>query len=99
MARLDLYRNREGRGYLLDVQADILRTLDSRIVIPVLPVDAAPPRAGRLNPLITIEGEDHSAVTQHMAAVPIALFGEIAGSLAARDIEITAAIDLLIWGL
>jgi len=99
MARLDLHRNRDGNGYLLDIQADILRSFNSRIVIPVLSLELAPPPAGRLNPLITIEGTVHSAVTQHMAAVSAGLLGEVVGSFASRDIEVTAAIDLLISGI
>jgi len=99
MARLDLHRNQGGNGYLLDVQADILRDLKSRIVIPLLPLTEAPPPAGRLNPLVTVDGVIHSAVTQHMAAVSIGLLGEVVGSLAGRDTEVTGAIDLLISGI
>jgi len=99
MARLDLHRNRDGSGYLLDVQADILRTLSSRIVIPVLSLDRAPPPAGRLNPLVTIEGMPHSVVTQYMAAVSLKLLGDVVLSLESRDTDITGAIDLLISGV
>jgi toxin CcdB len=99
MARLDLHGNRADKGYLLDVQADILRALNSRLVIPVLPIAEAPPIAGRLNPLVMIEGMQHSVVAQHMAAVSSNLLGIVVASLADRDIEITGAIDLLIPGI
>ncbi len=99
MAHLDLHINRASKGYLLDVQADILRGLGSRLVIPVLPLAEAPPLAGRLNPVVTVEGVEHSLVTQHMAAVSAKLLGEVVTSLASRDIEITGAIDLLISGI
>lgn len=99
MARLDLHRNRDGKGYLLDVQADILRALNSRLVIPVLPLDEAPPLAGKLNPLVVVEGAQHSIVTQHMAAVSAKLLGERVISLSSRDNEIIRAIDLLISGI
>ena len=99
MARLDLHRNREGSFYLLDVQADILRGLSSRLVIPVLPLDQAPPIAGKLNPMVTIEGVRHSLVTQHMTAVSGKLLGEVVASLVNRDNEIAGAIDLLISGI
>jgi toxin CcdB len=99
MARLSLHRNRDGSGYLLDVQADILKSLSSRLVIPVLPLDQAPPPAGKLNPLVTVDGVVHSVVTQHMAAVSTKLLGDVAVSMEQRDTEIIGAIDLLISGV
>jgi len=99
MARLDLHHNRGGDGYLLDIQADIMRGLSSRIVIPVLALDKAPPPAGKLNPLVTLEGQVHSAVTQYMTAVPEKLLGDIVASLESRATEITNAIDLLLSGI
>jgi len=39
MARYDLYPNPFGRGYLLDVQSDLLDELATRVVIPVMPLD------------------------------------------------------------
>ncbi|MGX9573154.1 CcdB family protein [Mesorhizobium sp. f-mel] len=37
MARYDFYRRAEGDGYLLDVQADLLKSLNTRVVIPLMP--------------------------------------------------------------
>lgn len=34
MARFDVYKNAGGSGYLLDVQADLLNHLNTRIVVP-----------------------------------------------------------------
>ena len=84
---------------MLDVQADILRGLDSRLVIPVLPLHGAPPLAGRLNPIVMVEDTQHSLVTQHMAAVPAKLLGDVVLSMADRDNDVTRAIDLLISGI
>lgn len=42
MARFVAYKNPEGEGDLLDVQADLLNHLNTRIVVPLLPVAAAP---------------------------------------------------------
>jgi toxin CcdB len=99
MAQFDLHRNRDGRGYLLDIQSNLLRGLTTRLVIPVLPLTEAPPPAGRLNPLVTIGAAPHSVVTQHLAAVPAAILGETIDNLGKRDTEITAALDLLISGI
>ena len=43
MARFDVYRNPEGSGYLLDVQADLLSDLNTRVVVPLIPAELAPP--------------------------------------------------------
>ncbi|CAM5429606.1 hypothetical protein TMEC54S_03045 [Thauera mechernichensis] len=37
MARFDVYRNSAGEGFLLDVQADLLSHLNTRVVVPLLP--------------------------------------------------------------
>jgi toxin CcdB len=99
MARLDLHRNLGGRGYILDIQAEIMRGLNSRVVIPVLPLDQAPPPAGRLNPRIRLKGIEHVLITQYMTAVPMADLGEVVASLADRETEIVGAVDLLITGV
>lgn len=46
MARYDLHANPDGPGYLLDVQADLLAGLNTRIVVPLMPQDAAPEPGG-----------------------------------------------------
>nr|WP_084591089.1 CcdB family protein [Desulfonatronovibrio magnus] len=39
MSRFDVYPNTGGYGSLLDVQADLLSHLNTRVVVPLLPVD------------------------------------------------------------
>lgn len=41
MARFDVYASPDSAGYLLDVQADLLESLNTRIVVPLMPVSAA----------------------------------------------------------
>ena len=98
MAKFEVYKNPEGAGYLLDVQADLLSHLNTRLVVPLLPLSEAPTPAKILNPTFEILGEKVSLVTQFMAAVPCSLMREKIGSLSACRDEITAAIDLLITG-
>lgn len=49
MARYDFYRRAEGDGYLLDVQADLLKSLNTRVVIPLMPPNMAPVPGRRLD--------------------------------------------------
>ena len=98
MAKFDVHRNREGPGYLLDCQADLLASLNTRLVVPLLPLDSAPTPAGRLNPLFDIAGTRHTMVTQFAAAVPLNLLGEKVTSLKFDEIAIGNAIDMLLAG-
>ena len=61
MARFDTYRFAD--GYLLDVQADLLDGLNTRMAVPLMPLETAPKPAERLNPLFTIEGSEYVMVT------------------------------------
>jgi toxin CcdB len=98
MARFEVYPNPDGRGYLIDVQADVMSLFNTRVVIPVLPLDEAPKPAKTLNPLFEIDGQPYSMVTQYMAAVPAKLLKTPAFSVSDRRGEIVAAIDLLLQG-
>ena len=61
----------QGRSsYVLDVQADLLQELGTRVVVPLLPPDRAPKPARGLNPAFDIDGQPHPMLTQFIAAVP-----------------------------
>ncbi len=99
MARFDLYPNpSNGRGYVLDVQSDLLEGLNTRMVVPLMVTAHAPIAAKRLNPVFDIDGHSHVMVTQFMAAVPSAALGAVCGNLAKEADQITAAIDMLMQG-
>jgi toxin CcdB len=58
MARYDVYRFPHESGRLVvDVQADLLNGLTTRIVVPLISIEFAPPALHRLNPQFEIEGE------------------------------------------
>jgi toxin CcdB len=98
MARFEVYANPGGAGYVLDVQADVLNELNTRIVVPLLPLAQAPVPAQRLNPVFEIGDEPHVMVTQFMAAVPGALLRSPVTSLRGQDNEIMAALDMVLVG-
>lgn len=98
MARYDVFARREGDGYLLDVQADLLESLTTRIVVPLLPILSAPRPAARLNPVFSFSGSEMVMVTQFISAVPIAIFGARIGNLAAEHDAIIAALDMALQG-
>ena len=98
MARFDLYRNAGGAGLLLDVQADLMRELNTRIVVPLMRRRDAPKPAGRLNPIFEIEDAEYVMVTQFMASVPVAELGRRSGTLAHEDATIADALDMIFSG-
>ena len=98
MARYDVFRDPEGRGFVLDVQSDIIGELNVRTVVPLMPLDAAPKPAGRLNPVFEIGEAPHAMVTQYIAAVPVSVLGAPVTNLGTQSERITAALDMLFFG-
>jgi toxin CcdB len=98
MTRYRVYPMPEGTGYLIDVQADALSHLNTRVVIPLMPLDVAPKPAKVLNPLFNINGTTLSMVTQFMAAMPAKALKAAVFSAEDRHDDIVAAMDLLFQG-
>ena len=61
MARYNVYPNPGGDGYLLDVQAEIHSLLNTRIVVPLLPLRVAPTPARTLNPHVETVVRSHNS--------------------------------------
>lgn len=100
MARFDVFARADGSpGYLLDCQTDLLANLNTRFVVPLLPLNAAPRPAARLNPVFDIAGLPHVMVTQFAAAVLTRELGEKVASLSDQDTSVTNALDMLISGV
>ncbi len=98
MARFTVYKNPDGNGYLLDLQADINSHFSTRVVAPLLPVEEMPFYATSLNPVFEIEGAKFVMATQGMAAVPLVILKHTVSTLEHKRAEIVAAIDLLFQG-
>lgn len=98
MARFGLYPNPNDDGYLLDVQTDLLGDLNTRIVVPMMPVANAPKPAKRLNPVIDINGQAHVMVTQFMAAVPASMLKTAIVNLDETAEDMTNALDMVFFG-
>lgn len=98
MARYDIAGNPAGRGYLLDVQSGLLDGLNTRVVVPLLPLVDAPSPAERLNPVFEIDGGSFVMATQFLAAVPASLMAAPIANASERSNEITNALDMLFQG-
>ena len=98
MARFDVYKMATARGFLLDVQTDLLSGLNTRVVVPLLPLTDAPIPAQRLNPVFEIENLEVVMATQFLAAVSESELKEVVGNLEGSQSEITVALDMLFTG-
>ncbi|WP_027390310.1 CcdB family protein [Chrysiogenes arsenatis] len=98
MARFDVFANHEGSGYMLDVQADLLDHLNTRVVIPLLPRNQSPKAAQRLNPVFVIAGEEVVMMTQFIATVPCRILPIPIANLQGERDSIVNAIDFMLQG-
>lgn len=104
MAQFDVHRNKDRRTrteipYLLDLQHALLDALATRVVAPLVRVDAFGKPARILNPVFRIEGKRVVMSTAEIAGVPISVLGERVDSMATQRTTILAAIDMLWSGV
>ena len=98
MSRFDIFRLRADGALVVDVQAELLSHLKTRLVIPLFrSTDADWP--SRLAPRLTWQGETLTLGTPLMIGIPLSELGERAGSLAEQEYEIEKAIDFLLAGV
>lgn len=100
MAQFDIYINNNPDSavefpYLLDIQADILSSLETRVVIPLRENVKA---IQHLNPEFKIEQKTYTLLTQELAGVHKSALGEISGSLQEYRSDIIAALDFMVSG-
>jgi toxin CcdB len=98
MSRFDVYPHPDADGFLLDVQADILSLLKTRVVVPLMPQDGAPKPMDRLNPVFEVRGKPVVMMTHYIAAVPAKILSDPVGDLGARRREVVDALDFLQQG-
>lgn len=103
MAQFDVYRNVNPRTkkeipYLLDVQADLLASLATRVVVPLFTVSAMGTPVKHLTPKFRIDDTEVVMSTAQLAGVDQQILGEKIGSLAEQREDIIAALDFLLTG-
>lgn len=103
MAQFDVYVNPNPETnasipYLLDVQADLLNTLTTRVVIPLITVSAMGKAAKLLNPQFKIKRTSVVMSTAELAGVNLHVLGEKVCSLKEQRSEIITALDFLFTG-
>lgn len=105
MAQFSVYKNKNSRSkttypLLVDVQADLLDDLQTRLVIPLTKTSALTKKPiARLTPSIDISGEQYLLMTPQLAGIARSELGSAVGSVADQRSAIVAALDLLITGV
>jgi toxin CcdB len=100
MAQFDVYKNPNPHTnkeipYLLDIQHDILQSLNTRVVVPLI-INMTP--AKHLNPIFTIEETNVVMSSAELAAILESDLGEYICSLKEYRTDIINSIDFLISG-
>ena len=93
-------RSRPAIPFLLDIQAELLATLATRVVVPLYRQEAAPaPLMGRLTPRVAFQGQACVALFPELAGIARGDLGAAVGDLTELRAEILAALDLLFTGV
>jgi toxin CcdB len=101
MAQFDVHKDKKGKIYplLVDVQADLLTHLDTRVVVPLAlkrTYRAKPMRI--LNPTVIVRNVEYVAVFQEVAAIAASELGDVVGSVASQRSIVIGALDFLLTG-
>ena len=104
MAQFDVHLNpnpdtRTSIPYLLDVQSDLLDTLTTRVVAPLILAEEMGLAAKHLNPQFKIKGVAVVMSTAELAGIPNRALGEKVASLKNKRDEIITALDFLFTGI
>ena len=104
MAQFDVYLNpnpdtRKAIPYLLDVQTDLLDTLATRVVVPLVLAKEMGMAAKQLNPKFTIKGAAVVMSSAELAGIAKRSLGDKVMSLKNKREEIISALDLLFTGI
>lgn len=104
MARWDVVRNASSRGsreipYLLDVQADLLSHLHTRVVVPLYRASVVQRPLSQLQPRFVVEGVDVVMDSPTLVGVPLAALGPLVTNLGSQRDTIMRALDFLFTGV
>jgi toxin CcdB len=103
MSDFKVYQNlsitSEDYPFLLDVQSELLVTLDTRLVIPLIRREGIGKiTIKNLNPTVEIAGSEYVVLTQQMAAIPKGILGKEVVNVSFSRSAILSSVDFLITG-
>jgi len=104
MAQFDVYLNpnpatNQAIPYYLNVQADLLDSLNTRIIVPLVREEEMGKSVKGLHLKFKVKGETVVLSTAELAGLPIRALGDKVASLKSKRDEIIAALDLVFAGI
>jgi len=100
MPRFDVYElSVKGNPYVVDVQADALDFLETRMIIPLVPIKIHPKGLfSRLTPIIKIDKKKYVLMTPNMGPQETSRLKKKIGNLSDYHHDIVDSIDFLLQG-
>ena len=99
----DIHQNADDESgeipYLLDIQANLLAELQTRVVVPLIRTGSFGRKAMRLHPQFLVDGQDVVMATHLVAAVRRQSLGKIITSLHHERDVVLNAVDVLWSGI
>lgn len=104
MPQFTLYENtnkdsKKAYPYFVDVQNDLLESMNTRLVIPLTPSNLLGEKIAHLSPETMIRNRSFFLLTHQMTNVPISALKKPCGSLEHLRDDIVSAIDFLVTGI
>jgi toxin CcdB len=85
---------------LLDIQANFLEELATRIVIPLAPQAAwKNQKMDKLTPVVQVDGKHYIVVTPQLSAIARKELGPVVADFSGDRLEFIGALDFLISGI
>lgn len=101
MGQFAVHKDRKGKVYplLVDIQADLLSRLDTRVVVPLALKRTYPVKPLRiLNPTVMVGRVEYVAVFQELAAISASELGEVMGDVTPQRAALLGALDFMFTG-
>lgn len=98
MAQYDVYAIVGSQDLMLDLQANVLYGLSSRMIAPLVLSNPFFTPAPRLNPAFRINDDIYVMITQLMTSVPASQLRNPVANLAQKHDQISNALDMLFVG-
>jgi len=105
MGQFTVYKNKNPKSksaypYLVDIQANLLADLSTRVVIPLVKLTALRKKPIRdLTPVFDVDGVKYMLMTPQLAGISMRELGQPVANVGSHRDEIVAAVDFLITGV
>jgi toxin CcdB len=105
MSQFAVHRNQHSQTkgrfpLLLDIQADFLKDLATRIVIPLTPhAVSKSQKMDKLMPVVEVDGKKYVVVTPQLSAIAKKELGPVVADLSGDHVDFINALDFLLTGV